>query len=1315
MKSCAVIMYNLSFGILVCVLALGSATESEYSGVIEVSESCSSHCCNQSNTHVICSSLDELSSFIRNNKLKEVEIFLNCTFCSLRTLVSFDSVINVSICGQHKTTTVNCELGNDTNGVGLSFKHATNILLSNVSFVSCGVLHASTSRNTSDIRESVLYFRSALYFENCADISVAHTTVKDTSGTGIVLYDCVGSIAIEFATFETNYVRGHNHEDLPGGGGVYIEFTPCSPGRYSQIPSTGTVCNPNKSGGHFEVINSTFIDNKAHSLRSYFNQTGFRTFGQGGGILISLRGNASRNSFLVGGCRFVNNTALWGGGLHLLIMDFSRSNRISVSGSSFEGNEAKDGGGAVAIYVTSTAKRYGDFFHESMGENWIDFSNCTMRRNNASQGGGLIIFTSHKYANDHASNKLEFYHVNWIGNTAVSGAAVDITTKDVTSVVLGPFPTFVDCKFIKNEIHAHAETLDEGHAVQSRFGKASFLITLCKVFFNASVLFFGNNMTALHISAGVASFSEDMNATFEENVGVRGGAISLISSSYLEVRAHSFFYFINNVAFVQGGAIYSDSLREHELHDHVHSLGCFVHYHKQSYACLANECLHFIFVNNRVKGSSKGNSIFSTSVLACASNCHGNHSHLNASASLNCVANFTFINSSAKREVSSAESTFVIHEPLPSKVIPGKKIRLNISLSDSLNNLATPILRTYVKSANGLIAIDDTSHYISDNTLLIYGQPGARGRVYLENVGYHSVDLSFDIEITHCPPGYSLFQVRGDKLTYQCVCAWSSQMSYHGLLKCNHTRFQAYILHGTWTGYDDGNESEDNLFTAYCPLNFCSYSNSDRPSHFHLLPGEANRSKLREYICSERRKGWLCGTCVDGYSVYFHSPNYECRPDVSCGFGPLLYFISELVPLTLLFAAIVIFRVNITSGTLTGFIFFAQVIDAILLDLDSLVSKSIDNSRHLLILNWASLFVYRILNLNFFAINSLSFCLWKGATTLDIIAFKYLTIAFAFFLVLATYLLMNCCNFYRCRRRKFYRHFFVRTSIIHGISTFLVMCFAQCVHTSFLLLTPGRIYQKGGALFESRLLYLGDIPMYSSEHARYAIPAFICIFVLVVLPTILLLWYPLGPKVLSFCGLGEISVMSKVVPLHKMKPFFDCFQSCFKDNLRFFSGLYFAYRILLIAANTFSIGLTQFYVLVDVLLAVMLMLHALAQPYKNRWHNATDALIFSNLIFITSSSLFIYIKSPERLYREAITCLIYIQTFLISLPLLVMILCLSFLLVKTLKSLVIFKFSKSNPYTVNGAVLDNEFPSRLVDLDDTESDESPDYNLLTLT
>lgn len=278
------------------------------------------------------------------------------------------------------------------------------------------------------------------------------------------------------------------------------------------------------------------------------------------------------------------------------------------------------------------------------------------------------------------------------------------------------------------------------------------------------------------------------------------------------------------------------------------------------------------------------------------------------------------------------------------------------------------------------------------------------------------------------------------------------------------------------------------------------------------------------------------------------------------------------------------------------------------------------------------------------------------------------------------------------------------------------MCFAQCVQVSFLLLTPGHVYGRGGKLVQSRLLYHGEVSMYSLQHVQYAAPAFICIIVFVMLPTILLLWYPSGPRLLSFCGLGDIVLikcLNKLVPLHKFKPFFDSFQSCFRDHLRFFSGLYFSYRIILIAAYTLSVGLTEFYILVEVLLITMLMLHALAQPYKTKWHNVTDALIFSNLTFINALSLFIYINSPEKLYKEIVAAVIHIQTFLISLPILVISLFLTFHMVIKLKQSVICKwFSKSRCRSVNDhmSILSNEFPPRLVDSDD--GDESIDYSLI---
>ena len=253
-----------------------------------------------------------------------------------------------------------------------------------------------------------------------------------------------------------------------------------------------------------------------------------------------------------------------------------------------------------------------------------------------------------------------------------------------------------------------------------------------------------------------------------------------------------------------------------------------------------------------------------------------------------------------------------------------------------------PILRSVFKPINNSrFAIGSRDKYITDNTLVIYGTPGAKGKIYLEKVGYNTVDLIFTVQIIQCPPGYILSTPHTRSVTDQCICAWSTPVSYRGILKCNHTHFQAYILCGVWVGYGLGNESEDNLFTAYCPLDFCSYNESMASLNYHLLPGEPNRTKLSKYICSKNRTGWLCGSCINGFSVYFHSPTYRCGPDMTCSFGPLFYILSELVPLTVFFMAIIVFRINFMSGRLTGFIFFAQVVDALLLDVIPLISKSI--------------------------------------------------------------------------------------------------------------------------------------------------------------------------------------------------------------------------------------------------------------------------------------------------------------------------------------------------------------------------------------
>ena len=213
-----------------------------------------------------------------------------------------------------------------------------------------------------------------------------------------------------------------------------------------------------------------------------------------------------------------------------------------------------------------------------------------------------------------------------------------------------------------------------------------------------------------------------------------------------------------------------------------------------------------------------------------------------------------------------------------------------------------------------------------------------------------------------------------------------------------------------WAGYDSNNALDSTLHTALCPHSFCSYNSSSFTASY-TLPGVANNTILSDFICRDGRTGKLCGGCKSGYSVHFHSPNYDCKMSRTCSIGWLLYIISELVPLTLIFAFVLRFNISFTSGTLTGFLFYAQVIDIL-----SVGQGDTSYPEWTISLIKASNFVYGFFNLNFFDLYSLSFCLWEGASTLDAITFKFITVTFAFLLVLTVFLIMNICTHKKCRK-----------------------------------------------------------------------------------------------------------------------------------------------------------------------------------------------------------------------------------------------------------------------------------------------------------
>ena len=118
-----------------------------------------------------------------------------------------------------------------------------------------------------------------------------------------------------------------------------------------------------------------------------------------------------------------------------------------------------------------------------------------------------------------------------------------------------------------------------------------------------------------------------------------------------------------------------------------------------------------------------------------------------------------------------------------------------------------------------------------------------------------------------------------------------------------------------------------------------------------------------------------------------------------------------------------------------------------------------------------------------------SVCMWQGATALDMLAFKYVTVLYALLLIVAVIWIMNKCGG-RCLG-KVCQITAIKISVVHGISTFLVICYAQCIKVSLSLLIPVNIHIEESSKFkaEPRVWLNRNILYFSNQHLRYALPA----------------------------------------------------------------------------------------------------------------------------------------------------------------------------------------------------------------------------------
>ena len=1178
-------------------------------------------------------------------------------------------------------TTISC-LENS----GLKFESIEHLTISHVHFYRCGAVFSYLP--TDSKHHTTIRLHYGVLVINSSFVEVQDSSFTDSQGTGLVIRNS-HNITISGCKFMDNSIPksanlSRSGSLYVGGGGLHLEL------------SCGEAASAHCSNSVYSITGCEFVSN--HATREAdpcknFTCTSVTGIGNGGGMGIWLW-NASVNHITVKDSMFMENTATWGGGMQVAMSECSSGNTVNVEDCLFHCNSVSDnGGGGVDVgYIGGLVQ-----------QNEVIFMRLNITGNRAVMGGGLSIFTFNVY--ELQRNAIKFNDSRWVENTAHYGAAVNIAPQRLDMQNNKNLISFTNCTFESNGVvnadpnlspspdpspspchntedspspspssTSHSPISNPSNGSIEQRGEGIIMVTGGVITFQGNIKFVDNNSTCIYAVSAIVHFAKHTNAMFLSNSARSGAGLALIGYSLIVVAEYTSITFCNNTVLSNGAAIYYFSI---DKNAYVSTRTCFI---QKLNPTQNSSNVYFNFLGNRAlkdpvyaNQEMKPDAIYASSLASClpdsqkanddfpykfknigtfqqcdtcSDSISDDFNNFGQSA-IKCNTNYTNPHvASIEKNIKSRAGTV--------SFIPGEKFEVPLELlgNDSRKEILYDI--SIKNHGDSNITLPPLFTVISRHKIILFASPGDRATVTLTEVGFRKYVITFLIEAMDCQPLHKL-------KNNSCECYPSEELAFVEFHKCSRSqgRSRASIRLGYWIDYmnttSTGTMDRYALLSSYCPLGYCSFVPKE---NYRELPQTFNRHNLSKSVCCNRTDT-LCGLCNENMTVYFHSESFKCEKTDKCHLGPLFYLLSEILPLTLLFLVVIIFNIrSFTSGNLNGFIFFAQMYDTISKIGESFIPHSLQFSN----LSVFHRVVYKIFNIDFFGIDELSFCLFRTRKTLDILMMKYVSVGYAFVLVVGTIWIIRCCSKFRCvkvRKSKY--------SIIQGLSAFLVMVYSQSTYVSFAILNMITIY-KGGKRYKNVVFFQGNFEYFSIEHLPYAIPALFFLTIMSLIPLILIM-YPLCNKVLARLGLAENRFINKLlVPITKIKPLLDCFQGTFKDEYRFFAGFYFLYRVSILSSRLFT-GVILIFIVIEIQLIAMIAIHAVVWPYQRKIHNVIDLAIFVILAIINSLKLlnFFYAENGET-SKSQIRVIHWFQLVFIYIPLVGLCLWVAYMLVLKLRS-----------------------------------------------
>ena len=492
-------------------------------------------------------------------------------------------------------------------------------------------------------------------------------------------------------------------------------------------------------------------------------------------------------------------------------------------------------------------------------------------------------------------------------------------------------------------------------------------------------------------------------------------------------------------------------------------------------------------------------------------------------------------------------------------------------------------VNTNVNNSNSLLYLPYKFNYSETLNTSIVTSPHSVV-LYFENYD-KQITEQLIIELSTCPPGY--------KHSSYCICYDHKDI----IVKC----YEIEIKKGYWFGMGiDPSKPTVSL----CPGRYCYFGKHRKKTWqgYYLLP-----SKLDDQ-CHSHRTGVACGECKPGYTLAYDSP--DCINTDKCSAGMTVLVIVLTIVYWIAVVAIVFVlmhfscKFQIPLGYAYGIIYFYNVVD-ILLDNNPYIS---DRAFQFI----TALSCFGKLTPQLFR----QLCLVEGLSGIDQ-QFIHYTHALGVSLILL--IIVKAARY--SPRLAFYVHRY----ILRVICILLLLSYTSLASTSLQLLRatcyPG---------YDGLYVYVSpDMKYFNDRHAFYGAVALLCGAIVVIgLPLFLLL---------------EPLILSRWFNFVKVMPLLNQFQSCYKNNCRWFAAYYLICRQVIIIIVYF--GNNDYYQMLFYLQAACIfiqMVHIVIQPYTKNSLNIFDTFILYTLYIVMGCTSLSHIDTIQQ--GEIIITVIFIIT-----------------------------------------------------------------------